>query len=292
MGFWHTTCMISHLPIRYGDSCVGFLIADKGEHGNTSYPEEAYAPITPPIFGTYDDYGCLEIDIEDTPNTDKLVECLTNGYLYLDKDCDKEVGHVSLENILKRAVHSDSLYFKNPVTHKPEMVSLVLIHRSMYDFADINYRSCLDEVEKHQRLYCEAQKELDKLLDYRMSHTLTEEEIIKYKEDSLKWNEQLENSKEDIYRYLSFGHRTHYMLSKLITEGLDVAGIAILNNLMEDMRLQWSPVSGAGSQTSIEREVQLYFYEKLLEVAKDIYYLDGPERDYEEEDFEDEDEDL
>ena len=67
MGSWSVYCGISNITINYGTPCV--LLPLKI---NTAGEYHEYAPATPPIFGTYNDYGGIE-RIEETEAT-KLME--------------------------------------------------------------------------------------------------------------------------------------------------------------------------------------------------------------------------
>lgn len=55
MGSWNATCMVTRLPIEYGDPVRGFLVTLSKEGANT-YPS---VPVSLPLIGTYDDYGAL-----------------------------------------------------------------------------------------------------------------------------------------------------------------------------------------------------------------------------------------
>jgi hypothetical protein len=68
MGHWSIYCGISQIAISSGNACV--LLPLKK---TTDYMDNRpYTPATLPIFGNYNDYGCLE-NIEENPNT-KLIE--------------------------------------------------------------------------------------------------------------------------------------------------------------------------------------------------------------------------
>lgn len=85
MGCWNETCGLTNLPIRWGEPVVA-IVLQKPENPpmheiQCLYPDDCWAPIGFPLFGTYDDYGNLEnvrthpwnqelLHIADTPEED------------------------------------------------------------------------------------------------------------------------------------------------------------------------------------------------------------------------------
>ena len=70
MGCFNRTGFISHLPIKYGDEIVVFLMADTSKIlGVSPLPISitggGYTPLCLPFFGTYDDYGSIENVVND-----------------------------------------------------------------------------------------------------------------------------------------------------------------------------------------------------------------------------------
>ena len=74
MGSWNQTCMLTGLPILYGDPCTGFLIARNQNKLRSIGPALFFAPLTTAITGTYDDYG----GIENAPAPEPLLAVLEN----------------------------------------------------------------------------------------------------------------------------------------------------------------------------------------------------------------------
>lgn len=64
MGSYNGTCGISQLPIREGDRIVVFPLIARGKShvGGSSwvYSNDLFEPLTPPLLGTYDDYGGIQ----------------------------------------------------------------------------------------------------------------------------------------------------------------------------------------------------------------------------------------
>ena len=63
MGSWKETCMMSNLPIHYGDEVAAFVLRptyNVDKEGTVCYADDRYAPLGFPVRGKYDDYGCVE----------------------------------------------------------------------------------------------------------------------------------------------------------------------------------------------------------------------------------------
>lgn len=60
MGSWNETCMASRLPIFAGDRVAAIPIAYRMPAIDSCYPDGAFVPVCPPLFGEYDDYGNVE----------------------------------------------------------------------------------------------------------------------------------------------------------------------------------------------------------------------------------------
>lgn len=59
MGCWNESCMISHLPIFYGEDVYGFLLLEYPFDQQFCYATGRYSPIAV-VLGKYDDYGGIE----------------------------------------------------------------------------------------------------------------------------------------------------------------------------------------------------------------------------------------
>lgn len=73
MGCYSVYCQASKISIVGGEEVVLFILAqDKYSSYRVYQTEDYYLPIVLPIFGTYDEYGCIQ-DIKKNANT-KLIE--------------------------------------------------------------------------------------------------------------------------------------------------------------------------------------------------------------------------
>lgn len=64
MGCWNETCMLSGLPIFYGEKCYAVMLIENPKYNHSCYATNSYIPVAF-LSGTYDDYGSLEsVDAE------------------------------------------------------------------------------------------------------------------------------------------------------------------------------------------------------------------------------------
>lgn len=85
MGCSNSTCMISGLPILYGDPIVTLIIKQNkvGAWGNECYPDAEATIIAPPIFCDYNDYGGVE-NIKSPLGHDELTNYLLESLIPAD----------------------------------------------------------------------------------------------------------------------------------------------------------------------------------------------------------------
>ena len=243
MGCWNETCMLTNLPILDGEPCVGILLTPTNERGHTSYADEKYQPISPPILGQYDNYGSLG-NIKDggdffkTSLNQNIFEVEEDGGIYHPATCN------NLEELLYKAERETLWVNANPSdpSSVKSAVYLALVKKPFFDFA-VNMRKSLAETT------IRLQK------GFLASDSFTQE----------AYKEQWKNC-------LSAGGTVHSALVYFLRAGIDLSGIAALNNFLNVMRMQWIPTSGAGFQSEIESSFQTAFYEKVYEEAKEMYY--------------------
>lgn len=79
MGCYNTSGFISRLQIRCNDDVVVIPCAVSNGDFNASnhYTMSQLTPLSLPIFGKYDDYGCIT-DIEDTPSAKAWAKCVSS----------------------------------------------------------------------------------------------------------------------------------------------------------------------------------------------------------------------
>lgn len=144
MGFYTATCMMSRLPIKLGDPCVGFLIAFHGVHGPSDYPTRRYVPISPGIHGTYDGGGGVTID----ENNSEDIKCIK---LILEMKTDRKIDSLSNGRLsIAKAWLEPEL--SNRGFDDQRQIAFVLIRKSMYDFA-CKYHSAAKEYTVGYNIY-------------------------------------------------------------------------------------------------------------------------------------------
>lgn len=194
MGCWNATCMLSNLPIYGGDPVACVLIAQREARMDPCYGDHVFAPIAPPVFGYYDEYGGLE-NVRKGTFAIELLRCTE----FIPEDPKGEpVGRPAddeefISGLLRHV--NDGLLVKHSsiLTHGDERLPVfaAMMHRRLYDMAvasaklpaqpiekDITYRT--RQMAMLQQFFRAAaapaysgamsQKELDgvlKLMDYR-----------------------------------------------------------------------------------------------------------------------------
>lgn len=112
MGSWDCGCHISDLPIRYGDKVIAIAIAltRKNRKDYLNWSEEGI-PVMLPFEGTYDDYGEIEIEMENIDSD--IIDCFNKIDFYQ----KTEDGYEKIENYTFEKFVDDAafgtVYMKN-----------------------------------------------------------------------------------------------------------------------------------------------------------------------------------
>ena len=239
MGCWNETCMATNLPIVVGEPCVGFLITRYHAEGKTSYPDERYRPISPPIFGLYDDYGCLD-DIE---NADELFNAFSAVNAF------EGEPYKNMDEIV-RAAERGNLSLKHEYNVGYDgVVHFVLVKRKFFKMA----------IEMNQKTVDHMKQSLEAL------------KIVKSKLNDPSTENEVRKLTRAILRSTSTFGSTHPFIGMLQEQMVDFSGTAALGIFLNSIRKEWAPTTGAGSQRSIEDDRIVKFYEAVAEEAKGIY---------------------
>lgn len=107
MGSWNGTCGLSQLPIICGDDVAIFLMT-KNKHNKEDFvgcvgSDNFYKPVSPPVFGVYDDYGRVANVIADKRIIDKL---------YGEQDSYENVDHLVNENSEEKGLYIMLVHLK------------------------------------------------------------------------------------------------------------------------------------------------------------------------------------
>lgn len=232
MGCWKETDMLTNLPIDYGEPVAAVLIAQERESKRTSYPHQTWTPVSPLIYGTYDDYGRIEGYDE---NTERLFLDVfreaekTNIRLIKKNENGTEAPFLepdtALADIIGAAVDG-TLFLQNP--YKAKRVALVLLKP--------------DYVER-----CKAFPTAADIC----------REFAKFK-----------TARRLMTGAFSPGNP---LLDFFYTAGADIATIFCINEALHALRSVWHPTSGAGSQAGIECQEVVDWYQSVAEDADDSF---------------------
>lgn len=236
MGCWNATCGISDLPIFYGEEVVLYII-EKSSKANGNglgfcYSDDIYEPISPPIYGNYNDYGGIE-------NINKS-ESFIFEYL-------KSIKYKVNEKKAKR----DYLVDKQPKNLEElindyiareiyDGVGFILIRRDIYD---ILLKNMKDEIN------------FSKLLSDTDSFFNTFNP-----EDYLGW---LTLKRENIFlRSINRFNKLETLIQETVNKNKthlkeDFIEVILTDLVLRDLRKYWHVSSGAGSQAGITKSHRL-----------------------------------
>jgi len=133
MGSFNETCMISGLPIGYGDD-VRVILIKKGSNAGRSreggclcYPWDLWSPVSPPIKAKYSDYG-----VADLFETSKVMASFTldtlNSILHPIEKGENQYHDIAVESLtswdfLFNACHEGRFFLKNSYSSNPFSVA-------------------------------------------------------------------------------------------------------------------------------------------------------------------------
>ena len=145
MGCWNGTCMISNLPIQYGDR-VKLVILRGGisrkEHGSGYvYSHDMFTPSFFPISGQYNDYGMIE-SIDEDWNYQLIQKYFKN--LFGEKiiaDGETKVDY-NLCDILDGVERGDLKYFGKPNKEMLQRKELAVKATKVYDKSGYSSEKC------------------------------------------------------------------------------------------------------------------------------------------------------
>ena len=155
MGCWRATCGLSNLPINENDKVVAFLLKEKSlgdlRGGQFSNINDLFTPISAPIIGKYDGYGCVK-DIEEKYK-DLILEQVRSFFkeealddrLSIKKECSSiNIETASLEDIIYEFERGNvvqnasneiiELYNQSGEVHRGYyFTGLILFHKDAFD---------------------------------------------------------------------------------------------------------------------------------------------------------------
>lgn len=264
MGCWNGTCMVSGLPITWGDEIVMFVIKQNvgSQWGHECYSYAEASLVSPPIFGKYNDYGGIE-EIDYTDELKKTFKWLTKTIVpspgcHFGVDTDNQY-HCFIDG----CEDLESLIIQNIERGSASIISSVSV--SHLKDGKVSYSTCK---EKASLALAMIKREIwDELI---MSHEDSgiKSEIEQLRSDYKKFESDSEDKPlwlptlklESMYGYWNGMHpcnltnETEYVMFKFL-------------RYLERLRLHIRPYTGLGSQTEEydEHKKLAEFSIKLLE---------------------------
>lgn len=224
MGSWNETCMITNLPITYGDRVKFFLLKSKGTKS---------VPLFYPISGLYDDYGGIEF-IDQDWNYHFVTEFLKEKNQSIDN-----VDNFRLEDFLEAIVRETFKVKYN--TNEDSELSYVMIRGDIWNGIienQINLKLYWDEENNKEidaKTYCN--KKIEKSINTYQKWKVIDKEIF---------------FEQDKHPYFT-NEYILYFLNNINTNNQfkkDNIEFFIINYFLESIRKTWMIQPGKGSQNS------------------------------------------
>lgn len=239
MGCWNATCGVSHLPILCGDkvATTALVIEDiRSDYlgGGFSYTFEMANPMSLFFFGEYNDYGGVELELSDIDK--KIYADLANA--------------INADGALANNVpEADPEFFFNELVERSETsfegrpVCIYHVRRDVFDrlvsFVKTqpynSYRGpeTIEEVFKTElRSMIDRDPERLPLRNGPVGYIMG---YFKAYGVFLRFIENINARKDTVY--------TEYVIDKMVY-------LFAFNTALSQLRMHWSPQSGAGSQDS------------------------------------------
>lgn len=289
MGSWNGTCMVSGLPIVYGDSIVCLIIKQNtsGTWGSECYCYAEAQLVSHPIYGEYNDYGGIQ-NIEDNPDNEELLEFLKKNLIpseghSLGVDTDNQYRHFKKQETLEATLNDSiergyaALKSFRPQYTKAENgeiacimnnyvaapVTLTFIHREIWDH--------IMEDRKTKTTYTgETYSDFIMNKIKKWINPQVNEDDVKHitKDGKISVDEAIE-----MYKKFLISERnplnSHDGFCGVDAENMTVNNIykiLMLTNYLEEHRLNIRPQTGKGHQAS-EYEGHIKLHEKIIEIA-------------------------
>ena len=306
MGCWHETCGITQLPIRYHDPIVLFLITHRGEqasHAGDCYSNHMWTPRFLPIHGIYNDYGGIteiQLDWNTQYILSSMQEDIAEYRLRSHKSSeDREENNLDLQNLtielIVDAIDSNSIWVPSNEP-APNPVGFMIVHAWVYDLLSQGYHTWDGETTRHS-LQAYGEKFYSNVVAEKMADCeISGKDIIKRQLFYLKpqadhrnpFNCLTADGKLDGYNvgrgirnYLDViwelaGTNVSYQQPEIQQIFGDLGKFIIFNNNMAQLRKQWQPQAGKGSQyEGLDVHAQL--------IKASLRWIDGINAEYDEE---------
>lgn len=255
MGCWNETDALTKLPIVHGEKIVFFVLGSTSEmffKADRYLSDDLYQPIGLPFYGTYNDYGGIDLDPEKAEYHDKYMSTV-RAY----KD-----GHeqTSIQDFLQNVDYGEAgmtwthgVYSKMMV--KADVWEALLKEVSQRTYGFMSGETNREHFEKVLDQVIEVSLEIAQAIDQglgreAMSHEFKRTRIV----DSL---------------FISgfWGTLTPYFKSEITPDVKEnMVRLMLTNLLLSYLRLGWTPQFGSGSQSVEIKLTELLAKEALREI--------------------------
>lgn len=269
MGSWNGTCGVSNLPIQHGDKVVMLPIA-QAMHYNPDRPSQSachnttfWEPIGFPVRAKYNDYGWIE-KIEDNSFTEWNLAWIRDNLI--EREIGENTHHdhaVKRDNIswesLGEIFHGDRLWLKSHNHRRKHRCGFFMLFRQdLYDL--LSTKTVFESYSP-------------KSVDYRGDLALIEDTLRedlgessqradRYTVDSTGMSEEAVEALNALSRFddyeLRDKYRPHQPLLKYRNTNPDseeafvkeFSRLRLFDIAMSDLRKHYTPMTGAGSQST------------------------------------------
>lgn len=250
MGCWNETCMISNLPIMYGDRVKFFLLRSKGT---------IMTPVFYPISGIYDDYGGIEF-IDQDWNYHFITKFLKENNQSID-----DVENFHLEDFLD-GIAQGRFKIKYGTNGNSELFYLMIRDDIWNGIIEnqINLKLYWDEENNREidaKTYCD--KKIEKSLNTYQKWKQMGIDYVPYSEMFFEYDKRPYIAKEYTLYYLE-NIKTNNQIKK------DYVEFFIINCFLESIRKSWMIQPGKGSQNS-DIGPYLFLCDLIKKVTSNFY---------------------
>lgn len=244
MGCWNETDALTKLPILEGDEIVLFVLGSAPERFFTAdryLREESWQPIGLPFYGTYDDYGSIDLDPEKVDYHNGVLKGF-EGSATAETPADllESISHGKIGSTWHGGVYSTMSVRREGWE---AMLEVVANRRARYG-SPMTYREHIEDILDR---YSDLKKGTD---PYSAESFVKGQMII-----------------DDLFISGFWHPLSHYFTDGINAENKEnVVRLILTNRLLSSLRLGWTPQFGGGSQ-----DMELELTEMLANVAlKDI----------------------
>lgn len=282
MGSWNATCMVSNLPIEYGDDVKVIILKSKRSKTYKEMPEESsfcysdtlYSPLFLQFDAKYNDYGAVQ-DIVENYNTEiimdnfrkssskikfegnehneytlyDIIEGIERGSLFFYKKLSNfEQSYLSMLSDRDDLGHiKKELEESNKVFFRPSNITFALIRKDIWDEIVDKYKGEFfkpDGFEGGGKYYCTAKDYFNFTYD-KFINKLNDSNDDIFKRKIQTFNSPLKDL-NDSYNVI-FNNNIESIYNDIKNDYIE---LEIIKSFLSTTRKFWTITTGAGSQST------------------------------------------